>query len=66
MGGILLGTAPRLESSFMSGSTHPHSHPVFVQSLSLPFPTLLSPLPWPPVSLPTFVSHLRTRGGGRP
>lgn len=55
MGGILLGTAPRLDSSFMSGSTHPHSHPVFVQSLSLPFPTLLSPLPWPPsLSPPSF------------
>lgn len=56
IGGIFLGTAPWLEGSFMSGSTLPRFHPVFVQSLSLPLLALLSPIPWPlslsPTSLP--------------
>lgn len=60
--GIFLGTAPWLKGSFMSGLP-PHPYPVFVQSVSLPLPALLSPF-LAPVSFPTFIAQLWACGGG--
>lgn len=63
---IFLGTDPWLKTASCLGQQPPHSHPVFVQSFSLPLLALFSPLLWPLLLSPLLLPCCGPMGDGRP